>query len=128
MVLILNWWQVFRLESETHWCNGYTPRLVSPSSDRNFLLCSWAIQFTDRLCLIFSFSFCLFCFCWRDSSFKDNFCGAIFRFFKIQFILKFWNRHLFCPSCSRGQFVSTASLPPVRSTKLRKVYFCIRFV
>ena len=62
-VLILNWWQVFRLESETHWCNGYAPSLESPSSDQNVLLCYWASHFTDRLCLILSFSFCLFCFC-----------------------------------------------------------------
>ena len=38
-VLILNRWHFFHLESETLWCSGYTPSLVSPSPDRQFMSC-----------------------------------------------------------------------------------------
>ena len=53
-VLILNRQHVFHLESETLWCSGYKKKLsnlVSPSPDRQFMLCYWASYFIERLCL-----------------------------------------------------------------------------
>ena len=50
----------FHLESETLWCSGYIPSLVSTSADRKFLLCYWATYVTERLCLFFHWAFVYF--------------------------------------------------------------------